>query len=77
VLRQYHGQLKRELGRRYRLNPTLPDDEYVAELARFRPDLDTAALARLLGRLQTADVSEGEMVTLAQQAAAWLHNGRR
>ncbi len=77
VLRQYHGQLKRELGRRYRLNPTLPDDEYVAELARFRPDLDTAALARLLGRLVAPDVSEGEMVTLAQQVAAWLHNGRR
>lgn len=72
VLRQYHGQLKRELGRRYRLNPTLPDDEYVAALARFRPDLDTAALARLLGRLRAGDVGEGEMVALAQQVAAWL-----
>lgn len=72
VLRQYHGQLKRELGRRYRLNPTLPDDEYVAELARFRPNLDTAELGRLLGRLRAPDVGEGEMVVLARQVAAWL-----
>jgi hypothetical protein len=75
VLEQYRGQLKRELGRRYRLNPTLPDDEYVAELAHFRPDLDTASLARLLARLRAPDVGEGEMVALAQQTASWLQNG--
>jgi hypothetical protein len=72
VLDQYHTELKRSLGRRYRLNPTLPDDEYVAELARFRPDLDTDELHHLLARLRSEGVSEGEMVALAQQAAGWL-----
>lgn len=72
VLEQYHLQLKRELGRRFRLNPTLPDEEYVSELARVRPDLATDDLRRLLARLRHPDVSEAEMVALAREAAAWL-----
>jgi hypothetical protein len=74
VLEQYHSELKRQLGRRYRISPALPDEEYVAQMARFRPDLDTAAFGRLLGRLRSPGVSEGEMVTLARQAAEWLQS---
>jgi hypothetical protein len=72
VLEQYYTDLKRQLGRRCRISPALPDEEYVAQLARFRPDLETEALGRLLARLRSPDVSEGEMVALARQAAAWL-----
>lgn len=72
VLQHYYRQLKRELGSRYRLSPTLPDEEFVAQLARFDPGLDAPALLRLLERLQNRGVSEGEMVELAQEATEWL-----
>lgn len=72
ILEQYHLQLKRELGRRFRLNPTLSDEEYVRQLARVRPDLDTEALRSLLARLRRPDVGEAEMVSLARETATWL-----
>lgn len=74
VLRQYHHWLKRGLGHRYRLNPTLPDDEYVKQLAAFNPNLDAAALRSLLARLTPSrrTVTEGEMIQLAAEAADWL-----
>ena len=37
VLQDYHDRLKRHLGFRYRLNPALPDDEFVAALAAYNP----------------------------------------
>lgn len=72
VLRQYRHWLKRDLGRRYRLDPTLPDDEYVAHLQRFDPRLDAPGLRQLLARLDQAQAGEGEMVALAAAAARWL-----
>jgi hypothetical protein len=72
VLQHYREQLKRGLGQRYRLNPTLPDHEYLAQLAKFKPDLDRAALASLLARLDQGQVSENEMVQLAAAVADWL-----
>jgi hypothetical protein len=72
VLRQYHHWLKRGLGQRYRLNPTLPDDEYVTQLAQFNPNLDTTALRNLLARLRWGKVSESEMIQLAAETAKWL-----
>lgn len=72
VLRQYHHWLKRGLGQRYRLNPTLPDDEYVAQLAQFNPNLDATALRNLLARLRWGKVSESEMIQLAAETAKWL-----
>lgn len=72
VLQHYYQRLKRELGRRYRLSMALPDDAYVKQLAEYRPDLDTAALARLLARLNRPKVSENEMVELAAEVADWL-----
>lgn len=72
VLAHYHAELKRQLGQRYRISPALPDEEFVAELARIHPDLDTEALGRLLARLRSPGAAEGEMVALARQAAGWL-----
>ncbi len=72
VLSQYHHWLKRGLGQRYRLNPTLPDDEYLAALSRLNPNLDSAALRDLLVRLNRRKVSESEMVQLAAEVATWL-----
>ncbi len=71
VLRQYHHRLKRQLGQRYRLDPTLRDPEYAARLAEYNPGLEAEALRGLLTRLQKPNVSENEMVQLAAEVAAW------
>jgi hypothetical protein len=72
VLSHYRQQLKRDLGKRYRLDPTLPDGEYVAQLAELNPNLDPNALLELLTRLSRAKVSENEMIQMAVEAAEWL-----
>jgi len=72
VLEQYRHELKRELGRRYRLDPGLPDEEYVARLAQVRPGMDAEALLSLLRRLRQPQVSESQMVQLARETAEWL-----
>ena len=72
VLRQYHQQVKRHLGRRYRLDPALPDAEYVAALKRFNPSLDHEKLLHLLNGLRQSEVSEADMVKLAAEAAQWI-----
>ncbi len=76
TMQQYYIQLKRELGRRYRLDPTLPDREYVAELQRMRPDLDAPALLGLLQRLQRTQIGEREMVQLADEVANWIQQSK-
>jgi len=77
VLRDYHRWLKRDLGRRYRLDAALPDEEYVARLSELSPDLDAAALRSLLARLSRGGASEGEMVQWAAEVARWLEADAR
>jgi hypothetical protein len=72
ALLHYHHQIKRNLGKRYRLNPTLPDGDYVAQLAELNPNLDADALRSLLRRLRQDEVSESRMVQLATEVAEWL-----
>lgn len=72
VMDDYRQALKRGLGQRYRLSSSLPDDEFVARLAEYRPELDRQALADLLARLRAARVNESGMVSLAQEVAKWL-----
>ena len=55
----------------YRLNPTLPDREYVRQLASYNPQIDQEALARLLAELRQSDLSESRLVELAAEAAQW------
>ncbi len=72
LLQQYRSRLKRHLGHRYRLDPSLPDPEYVHMLAQYSPALDKAALLDLLKRLSQRTLSESEMVRLAAEASEWM-----
>ncbi|HSM59029.1 MAG TPA: DUF4350 domain-containing protein [Candidatus Sulfomarinibacteraceae bacterium] len=72
VLHSYRQELKRGLGRRYRLPPSLPDEAYLNQLRSFRADLDVEALNRLLQQLKASDVSEAKMVQLAREVSRWL-----
>jgi hypothetical protein len=72
VLQRYHRELKRELGRRYGVPTSLPDDEFVERLTAHQPELDGPELAHLLSRMRDADVGEREMLLLAQQVTEWL-----
>jgi hypothetical protein len=74
VMMQYHSQIKRKLGQRYRLDPALGDDEYVNTLAGYNPSIDKNELLNLLKRLRRKDLSETEMVHLAGEAAKWIDN---
>ncbi|MEJ2749619.1 MAG: DUF4350 domain-containing protein [Anaerolineae bacterium] len=71
TLQKYHGWLKRDLGRRYRLNPTLPDEEYARQLAAYNPHINQAALSRLLAELRQPDPGESRLVELAAEVARW------
>lgn len=71
ALGQYRHWLKRDLGQRYRLDPGLPDAEFVARLAGYNPALDAAGLRDLLARLQHTDPSEANLVALAAETARW------
>lgn len=73
LLHDYRLRLKRALGRRYRLDPELPDDEFVRLLAGYSAELDHTALLVLLRRLATpGSVSEQQMVQLAADTTRWL-----
>lgn len=72
ALRHYHLGIKRSLGRRYRLDPTLPDEAFVTQLARYNPNTDSEALSSLLARLRKKNVSETELVRLAEEASGLM-----
>jgi len=76
VLQQYRESLKHHLARRYRLNPSMPDDEYVTQLAKCQPDLAATDLQNLLKRLRSRHVGESEMVKLAAETAEWLKDNQ-
>ncbi len=71
-LHYYHIALKRHLGRRYRLDPTLPDGTYVQQLGTMAPDLDAEALKHLLEQLSHPHADEETLVRLAREAARWM-----
>jgi hypothetical protein len=72
IMQDYHLRLKRELGRRYRLDPRLPDADFVAQLAVYNPNVDQGDLLDLLQSLAAPTVSEQELVLLAGDVADWL-----
>ena len=71
VLQHYHDRLKRDLGQRYRLNPSLPDDQFINQLATYQPNLDTTALHQLLQKLSQTKISEAEMVQIVREATTF------
>ncbi len=72
VLKQYHQRVKRHLGQRYRLDPSLADAEYVSLLSQYNSSINKDALLNLLNRLSQKNVSEGELLKLATEAAHWI-----
>lgn len=76
VQQEYRQKLKRDLGFRYRLDPTLPDDEYLRQLATYNPSLDLKKIANLLKRLQNPQITEQELVSLANQVFDSLNRGK-
>lgn len=68
ALLDYHHRLKRDLGHRYRLNPTLPDAEFVRQLAEYDTAVNPQELLQLLNQLKNAS-SEQDMVQAATAAA--------
>ncbi|MCB8942853.1 MAG: DUF4350 domain-containing protein [Ardenticatenaceae bacterium] len=72
VMQDYRHRLKKSIGHRYRLDPTLPDAQFLAQLAEYNSNLDITALRSLLQRLSAANIGEGEMVQLAAEVAEWL-----
>ena len=65
---------KRKLGQRYRLDPSMDDQEYVNALASYNAELNKDELLSLLRRLKRKDVSEAEMISLAAEASKWIDN---
>ena len=72
VLGQYRQRVKRHLGRRYRLDPSLPDADYVRALAGFNASIDQAALLDLLKRLSKKKPDEAELLRLASESIKWI-----
>jgi hypothetical protein len=72
VMLQYHNQIKRKLGQRYRLDPGMDDEPYVNTLAGYNLALDKDELLNILKRLKRKNISETEMVQLAVDAAKWI-----
>lgn len=70
VLKHYRHSLKRRLGRPFHLNPDLPDDQFVNLIARLRGDIDLKALRSTLSALNRSEVTERELVNLAQQSVS-------
>ena len=74
VMLQYHQQIKRKLGQRYRLDPNMDDQDYVDILSGYNASLKKDELLSLLKRLKQKDISEPEMVHLAAEASKWIDN---
>ena len=72
VMLYYHGQIKRKLGQRYRLDPGMDDEQYVNTLSGYHLTFDKDELLNLLKRLKRRNVSETEMVQLAVESAKWI-----
>ncbi len=72
VLAHYKDRLKRHLGRACGVDPSLDDGAFLSQLTVCRPDLDKGRLARLLANLSRSQVSERDMVRLAEETTQWL-----
>lgn len=68
VARHYHRQLKRLLGRPYRINADLSDEEFVEELSHYRDSLDRDGLLKTLRALARQNADERGLIKLADQA---------
>jgi hypothetical protein len=72
VLEHYHHELKRSLGKRYHVNPTLSDADFLEALSQVNPQIDRQELETLLNKLRNPRANEAEMLALATQVTEWL-----
>ena len=72
VMMNYHQQIKRKLGQRYRLDPGMDDEQYVNALTGYNASINKDELLDLLKRLKRKNISEAEMVRLAVEASKWI-----
>lgn len=72
VARQYHRRLKRHLGGRYRLDPSMRDEDYVESLAGYNASIDRTELLKLLKHLSQANISEADLLKYAAEASKWM-----
>ena len=72
LMQHYHTAIKRTYGRRYRMDPGLPDADYVEQLTQYNPSVDGPALLNLLRRLDGKNFTDVQVVHLAREAADWL-----
>jgi hypothetical protein len=71
ILNHYYIAFKRRLAKPFGINPSLDDQAFVAELARYR-DIDQQALLATLNSLQRTNVSEDELLrTVADADKQW------
>jgi hypothetical protein len=68
VLRHYRQQLKRRLGHPYQISPDLPDETFIAALARSDERVDRQELARILRGFQDKRIGANRLVQLVNQA---------
>lgn len=72
VANYYRQEVKRALGRRLRIPASLDDREFVDRLAQYRPELDRNELSHLLAQLRSPDLSERQLLDLAQDVTRWM-----
>lgn len=68
----YRQEMKRALGRRLRIPASLDDEEFLDLLATYRPDLDRGQLSQLLAQLRSPQLSERQLLDLAQDVTKWI-----
>lgn len=73
VARQYHQRLKRHLGQRYHLDPSMADEEYVNSLVAYNPSIDREKLLQVLKHLSQTNISEAELLKLSAEASRWIN----
>jgi hypothetical protein len=73
TLQHYKKRLRRRLAERYALDPTLTDHQLAKAAATRTRNLDEAALAALLAKLDEPNVSESNMLVLASEVNQWLN----
>jgi hypothetical protein len=71
ILEQYHQSLKRSLGTRYRINPTLPDEVFLEQLSKHIPDSSILKIRSLFDRLLQTNLSETEFIRIAAEVSDW------
>ncbi len=67
----YWDRLKRNLARQYRLDPALNDDDFLAELAHYKDEMDLGTLVYLLTDMRREDGGKMDLLQWVDRVLAW------